>query len=222
VTDWHPQSQFTYLDADRHNLFARATLDLDPSFSLGLQGDISFTVYDSTRFQNNGAIYSFGPFYRWKLSEYLTWQSGGGITGGFFDRGGLNRDGQDPNGFYAYTQLLHKASEYFSHSLNLNRTTQFGLNTNFVEVTSARYNAAWKAFPSVTFNLQVFGEYAEESGRYGFAENAARYGAGVGVSRQLNDHLSVSASYNYVQKDSNLFLQDYYQNRVILELAYRF
>jgi hypothetical protein len=222
VNVWHPQSTFAYLDNTQHNLFGRASLELDPSFTVGAEASLSYTEYDSTRFQNNGAIYNIGPFFRWRASQFLTMQAGGGYTGGLFNKGGLNGDRQSPSGYYANYEVQHKATEYLTHTLSLARSTQFGLNSNYVEVDSVRHSATWRVFPTLTVNTSLFLERAEESGHGPGAENAWRWGGGLGFGHQITEHLNFSMSYNYVQKDSNLLLQDYYQNRVLLELGYRF
>ncbi|MBA2744093.1 MAG: outer membrane beta-barrel protein, partial [Chthoniobacterales bacterium] len=49
-----------------------------------------------------------------------------------------------------------------------------------------------------------------------------RYGGALTVGYQLTPHVTLGARYQYTQKDSDVELRDYRQNRVSVDATYSF
>jgi outer membrane protein assembly factor BamA len=54
------------------------------------------------------------------------------------------------------------------------------------------------------------------------AEHIHRYGGALSLGYQLTPHVTLGFRYQYTQKDSDLPLRDYRQNRVSLDGTYSF
>ena len=54
------------------------------------------------------------------------------------------------------------------------------------------------------------------------AEDIHRYGGALTLGYQLTQHVTLGFRYQYTQKDSDLPLRDYSQNRVSLDGTYSF
>ena len=84
-----------------------------------------------------------------------------------------------------------------------------------------RYNLAWRVLNNVTLAGDVFYDHDVESGGP-FNERINRYGGDISVGYQFNRHIAAALHYAYIQKDSDAYLRDYYQNRVGLDVDYHF
>ena len=123
--------------------------------------------------------------------------------------------------FYYSVTLNNRINAYLTHSLSFGREADLGLISNYVKVDYIRYNIAWRALGNVTLAGDVFYDHDVESGGP-YDERINRYGGDISLGYQFNRHLSVAGHYAYIQKDSDAYLRDYYQNRVGLDFDYHF
>ena len=117
--------------------------------------------------------------------------------------------------------MVGRVNAYLIHSLSLGRENDLGLTSNYIKVSYARWNAAWNFLRNFSLGTDLFYEHDEESGGL-IDETLNRYGGGFTLGYQFNFHLSAAFHYAYVQKDSDRNNRDYYQNRVGLDMNYRF
>ncbi|MFL6585238.1 MAG: hypothetical protein ACJ8KU_12060, partial [Chthoniobacterales bacterium] len=112
---------------------------------------------------------------------------------------------------------------------------QLGVNSNYVRLNYIRHTATWNIFLHTLLSTEFFYEDADDSGGFGpfprstnpflnpFApEHIHRYGGAFTVGYQLTPHVTLGLRYQYTQKDSDLPLRDYTQNRVAIDGTYSF
>jgi uncharacterized protein (PEP-CTERM system associated) len=109
---------------------------------------------------------------------------------------------------------------YFTHSISLGRQLQAGYSSDAVELIYFRHGAAWQLFRKTSVTTSLSYEYFKENRQQ--PETGNRYGAGLGLSRALTRKLTGSLRYAFYYKDSDVDASDYTQNRLVLDLVYRF
>jgi len=115
--------------------------------------------------------------------------------------------------------------------------TQLGVNSDYTTLNYVRYIANWNILYHTLLSTELFYEDAEDSGGSGplfipapgvflfnpfVAEHIHRYGGALTLGYQLTQHVTLGLRYQYTQKDSDLPLRDYRQNRVSFDGTYSF
>ena len=215
-------SEFDFLDRREEQFYASAALRVSDAVSVGLDGSAALVHY-LTDFNNNGTTWSAGPFVEATLSNYTTVRLAGGYQAMDFDQSGTSGDTTQYGGWYGNVTVAQRLNQYWSHSLSAGHEARLGLEVNFSEYTYARYLAQWRINPRLVASLEGFAENANESGTAAQnSEDAFRWGAGANFTYRLGNKLSLEVGYQYVNKNSNLPLRDYYQNVGTLVVKYDF
>jgi opacity protein-like surface antigen len=219
------QDEFSYLDYDSHNFVNNLRIDVNPSVQTGIKSLISLTDYDDN-FQNDSAVLRVGPFVRAKISENTEVAGEVMYVMGLFDAptrvaGRSNFDGDDIQNVNANGQITNRLNQHMSQRFNAGYETRLGTTSNFYDIAYARYAYSWQVLSPLTFDVEGFYEYGTESGTI-FSENFHRYGAGAGLSYRLTKSIVTGLKYKYIEKDSDQFGNDYFQNSVTLDFQYRF
>ncbi len=220
VTFLSSTRQFEQLNHAAEKVNAHGTFQFSRTFSAGLSAAGGYTHYDQN-FLNDNRSYSFGVDTVLALSRRLILSAEAGINFYDFDSGG--KVGQTPNqrSFYLSAAAEHRLGQDLSHTLRVSRELQLGVASDVVEVWSARYQAELKVAEQTFLSPRLFYENGRELKTAG-GESYHRFGAGVGVTRQLSEKLRGGISYAFTLKDSDLALRSYRQNSVTLDLSYRF
>ncbi len=238
-------SDYDYLDRSAEQFLASAVYQLAPRMFLGVEGTYAITDYDKG-VQNNSTGGTIGAYFDITPTPYLRIIARGGYQHADFDNNGSFNTGvaqdtlffngaspvkQLPNGaypddsqlnsFYWNLTINHRINAYLSENLSSGRENDLGLTSNYLEVNYVRYNIAWRARSNVTVGGDLFYENDQESGGP-FDESLQRYGGDVTLGYEFNLHLSATAHYAYIRKDSDVSFEDYYQNRVGVDVSYRF
>jgi hypothetical protein len=216
-------SQFDFIDRQTHSIHGQLTHQLNDRINTGIFTSVGLTEYDES-FNNNSVITTVGAFIESPLSEYLTGRVEGSYMFGEFESGsapGANGDADDLSSFAFEGSLSHRLNEVVSHTLSGGRMARLGTTTNFYELWYARHHANIKLVDKTSLHTQAFMEFGDESGGI-LSEEFFRWGAGVTLSYQLTEALRTQLNYLFIDKDSDRALGDYYQNRVTLDLNYRF
>lgn len=217
---WSTRSLFSGLDRSSDLFYANAGLKINPTTVLGIGAGGGFTDYSET-VQNDYKHYSVGPYLEAALTEYITVRADAGFTRYMYESSGRIGDPEgNLNSIYGMLSLRHRVNENFSHTFSAIHQTQPGTSSNFLELYTLREDIAWKLGYGITLSVPLFYDHGGESGLT--AEGLDRYGAGVMVGYQLMEKLQVSAGYQYVKKESDRVLRGYDQNRVTVDLTYRF
>jgi hypothetical protein len=219
--------EFDYLERADEQFNASIAYQIAPRTYLGVEGSFSIVNYRD-RVLNDSRGFSAGPYVDWAISPYLRIVARAGFEhrsfssntqGGF--NGGLFRDGSDLNGWYGNFTIQHRVNAYVTQNISAGRTNELGYTSNFNQLYFVRYGVDWRASSQLSVGLSGFYEHVQTSGGL-LEETLTRYGAGISASYQFNLKMAGTLRYSYVKKDSDLPLNDYYQNRVTLDLNYRF
>ncbi len=212
--------EFDYLERADEQFNASVSYTIAPRTFVGLEGTYSISNYRQNTL-NDSSGYSIGPFLDWAVSPYLRLVLRGGFEHRSFERGGLYGDTHNLDGWYGSIGITHRVNAYVTQTLSAGRTNELGFTSNFNTVYFVRYGVDWRANSQLTFHGEAFFEDVTTSG--GSLEEAlTRYGISLGASYQLTQRIGSSLRYSYTRKNSDNNANDYYQNRVTLDLNYRF
>jgi hypothetical protein len=239
--------QYDYLNRSAEQFLASAVYQIMPRTFLGIEGTYAITDYDKD-VQNGSTGGTVGLYFDITPTPYLRFIARGGYQGADFDGNGSSYNiGLFPNGqliggvpptsrqladggfadqstlssFYWNLSVNHRINAYLSENLSAGRENDLGLTSNYLEVNYVRYNAAWRALSNVTLGGDAFYENDQESGGP-YDQSLQRFGGDITLGYQFNLQLSATAHYAYIKKDSDIYLLNYYQNRVGVDLTYQF
>ena len=231
---WATNSNFDYLDRNA-DIFS-GTVGFTPTSTLtvGVEGNVVDTYYDKMVL-NDSWTYSGGLFLETQLTSNLRVRIAGGYQWIDFDNTGLVNDAHNYSDYYANILISHRLNSIFSHNLSVGHEAQLGVNSNYIRLNYIRHTANWNIFLHTLVTTELFYEKADDSGGQGLiflpgvpginpfaAEHIHRYGGALSIGYQLTPHVTLGLRYQYTQKDSNLPLRDYRQNRIGLDGTYSF
>ena len=199
--------------------YGRVGMRVTPAITTGVEAGGGFTDYESDFFNDN-TQYSVGPFVEAQLTRDLSGRLAGGYVRSDFDSTGAIAAPDSVDDFYAELSFNHQLSQYMSHQLALGREAKSGAEAELVTLWYARYKNDWALSRVLTLHTDLFYEKGRE--RSGVGERLWRVGAGFGATVPLSRQLSVSASYQFLYKDSDEPNRDYLQNLVSLQFRYAF
>ncbi len=211
---------FSYLDRSAEELTFSAYFALTSTTGAGLETSAVFNHYDQD-FLNDSTTYSVGPFVETQITNYLKLRAAAGYQFINFDGGGTVGDASDSNDFYANILLSHRINAAISQTISAGHESQLGVNSNYVALNYIRHTANWNIINGVLFSTEFFYEDGDDSGGL-FSEHIQRYGGAATLGYQLTPHITLGLRYQYTQKQSDLPLRDYKQNRVALDGTYSF
>lgn len=224
------EDEFDFIDRHSHLFHASASFDFDPTFQAGVGIYGRIDEYDSS-FLNDNFTLSSGPFFTWRASPYITLQGNFGFSYGDFSTSndttanvtqGLSvGDTSQLHSPYGNLSLSHRVNAYVSHSLVAGYDNPVGLTSNFYHLWYAQHNTQWNIVKDLSIGTRLFVEHAQDSGGV-LAERVWLYGGGLTLGYQLTPKLRTNLSWLHTERDSDVFLRDYSQNRVILSLYYQF
>src|SRR3954469_4825855 len=229
-------SDFDYLDRNAEIVSGSIGFTPTSTMTVGVEGSFVDTYYDQNVL-NDSRTYSVGAFLETQLTSYLKLRVAGGYQKIDFDSGGLVNDPHDLNDYYANALLSHRVNAVLTQNLSVGHETQLGVNSNYVKLNYVRHTTTWNIFYHTLFSTELFYEDADDSGGSGIffqpipgvpnvnpfvAEHIHRYGGALTLGYQLTPHVTLGLRYQYTQKDSDVPLRDYKQNRVSLDGTYSF
>ena len=226
---------FDYLDRNAEMVTGSIAITPSSTVSVGVEGAFVDTYYDQNVL-NDSIAYSAGAFLETQITSYLKLRVAGGYQNIDFDSTGLVSDFHDVSDYYANLLLSHRVNSVFTHSLSAGHETQLGINSNYITLNYVRHTANWNILYHTLLSTELFYEDADDSGGififvpgpgvplfnpFG-AEHIHRYGGALSLGYQLTPHVTLGFRYQYTQKDSDLPLRDYSQNRVSFDGTYSF
>jgi hypothetical protein len=217
---WSFDNEFNYLNRDAEIVSARVAFVVSPTIRAGVEATASTSDYEE-KFQSDSYGFRAGPFAEVRLSENLALDARGGFQYTDYLGNGLNGDREDLIGYYATGAVTHRVNRYLTHSITLGKDNLEGLTSNFTERYFVRHNANWNFIRDWAVSTELFFEHLDDSDAF-FREASNRWGGAISLSRTLTKKLNMTLGYRYTQKDSELADRDYYQNRVTLDLNYKF
>jgi len=226
---------FDYLDRNAEMFTGSIAITPSSTMSVGLEGAWVDTYYDQNVL-NDSIAYSAGLFLETQITSNLKLRVAGGYQNIDFDNNGLIIDPHNVSDYYANVLLSHRVNSQLTQSLSAGHETQLGINSNYITLNYIRHTANWNILYHTLLSTELFYEDADDSGGTflfvpapgvpllnPFApEHIHRYGGALSLGYQLTPHVTLGFRYQYTQKDSDLPLRDYSQNRVSLDGTYSF
>ena len=210
------------------NRYSEDLLNDSDTFSVGAFVETQVTQYVKVRVAGGYQTISFaddnvalGPFPTGFFNNPANIPAGATLDDNFL----IFPDQGDLDDFYANILISHRISAAFTHRLSAGHESQLGVNSNYIQLNYIRHTATWNILNKTLLSTEFFYEDAEESGgflNFGEGEELRRYGGALSLGYQLTRHVTLGARYQYTQKDSDVPLRDYRQNRVSLDGTYSF
>jgi hypothetical protein len=145
-------SSDAYLNWNTQDIFLRTGWRFAEKTQAGIEASASFTSYASGSLGDTSS-YSIGPYADWQITDYIRADLHGGPT--LYDLGSTSVAGSTSklNSYYLRLGLYHQLTEHLSHSLNVQRNVELGLNqgSQYIEDFLATYAISW----TVTSRTQI-------------------------------------------------------------------
>jgi hypothetical protein len=213
-------SMFDYLDRNAEILTGSVGFSPTSTIGVGLESSFVYTYYDQS-FLNDSTAVSVGAYIETQITNNMKVRLAAGYQRISFDSGGGVFDANDLDDFYVNILISHRLNAIISHSLAAGHETQLGINSNYITLNYIRHTVSWNIIRNTLLSTEFFYEDSDESGGI-FSEHAHRFGGALSIGYQLTQHVTLGARYQYTQKDSDVFLRDYEQNRILLDGTYSF
>lgn len=219
-------SDFDYLNRNAEELSGSMSFAVTSTTSVGVEGNAVFTYYDQNVL-NDSTTYSVGGFVETQLSNYLKVRFAGGYQWIDFDHnfvdffGFMFLDKKDLADYYANVLVSHRINSTLKQTLSAGHESQLGVNSNYITLNYIRHTVSWNIIRNTLLSTEFFFEDADDSGGF-IDEHLHRFGGALTVGYQLTPHVTLGARYQYTQKDSDVLLRDYKQNRVSIDGTYSF
>jgi len=240
-------NQFDYLDHNSEIVYGSAAFIVNPTLTVGAEGNAVFTRYDhgdAFGNLNDNEDYSVGGFVELAVTNNLKVRVAGGYQWIDFDQNFVTfpfgpflvqfPDHKNLEDYYVNGLIGHRINAQLSQTLSAGHENQLGIQSNFITLNYVRHTLTWNLIRNVLLSTEFFFEDAEESGgplnasvssvlsgqRQG--EHFQRIGGAITLGYQLTPHVTLGLRYQGTSKDSDVFLRDYNQNRISLDGTYSF
>lgn len=233
-------SEFEYLDRNADSIGGSIAYIVNPTITVGAEGNVVWTRYDDNNNNNNNTgsgilndneEYRVGGFVEAGLTSNLKVRVAGGYQWLDFDQNFVTfffgpfpikfQDHKNLEDYYANILVTHRFNAQIFQTLSAGHETQLGVNSNFITLNFVRHTVSWNIIRNTLLTTEFFFEDAEESGGP-IAEHFQRVGGAVTLGYQLTPHVTLGVRYQGTSKDSDVFLRDYNQNRVSVDGTYSF
>ncbi len=213
-------TEFEYLTHASELFFTQVGFAANPTAVVGLEVGGGLTDYDENVL-NDLTHFNVGVFSRYQVSDKLNLRLSGGYT--IYtadDKNETTNSVTDADAVYGDLSVTHRLHSKFDYGVSVGRQIQLGIYSDTLDIFYARLHQTWNLLHKFNIRTSQFYEHAEESGTT--PETLDRFGAGLELGYQLTKKLSASARYDFIKKDSNFPRAGYTQNRLVLDLLYRF
>ena len=221
---------FEYLDRNAEEFSGNAQFMVASTTGIGVEGYGVLTNYDQ-HLLNDSVDYSVGGFIETQLSSNLKLRVAGGAQWIDFDDNVVRLfvlgapitfvDKRHLMDYYANVLITHRLNATIKQTVSAGHETQLGVNSNYIVLNYIRHTVSWNIIRNTLLGTEFFYEDADDSGGF-INEHLHRFGGALTVGYQLTPHVTIGARYQYTQKDSDVLLRDYQQNRVSVDGTYSF
>ena len=218
-------SEFDYLNRNSDSVTVSASYAASSTTGIGVEGAFVSNRYGEAGL-NNSDTYSGGAFVETQVSNYLKLRVAGGYQNISFagDTDTINgivyADQPNLSTYYVNALVAHRINAAITQNLAVGREAQLGVDSNYVELIYVRHTATWNIINRTLLTTELFYEDGQDSG--GIDEHFQRWGGALAVGYQLTRHVTLGARYQYTDKNSDLPLRSYQQNRVAIDGTYSF
>lgn len=211
---------FDYLNRNAEELMGTAQFTVSSTTNVGVETNFVYNYYGENVL-NNSDTFSAGAFVESQLTNNLRARVAGGYQMIDFENGGTVNDFTDVEDYYVNLLVTHRINSAIRQSLSAGHENQLGVNSNSIRLNYVRHTVSWNIIRNTLLSTEFFYEDADESGGF-IDEHFHRYGGALTLGYQLTPHVTLGLRYQYTQKDSDVPLRDYEQNRVSLDGTYSF
>jgi hypothetical protein len=213
-------SDFDYLNRNAEELQGTIQFAATSTTGIGLESYAVFNHYDQNVL-NDSTDYAMGAFVETQLTNYLKLRAAAGYQWIDFDHNGSVGDQNDLADYYANVLISHRLNATIKQTLSAGHESQLGVNSNYIVLNYIRHTVSWNIIRNTLLSTEFFYEDADESGGF-ISEHLHRFGGALTVAYQLTPHVTLGLRYQYTQKDSDVALRGYKQNRVSVDGTYSF
>lgn len=240
------EKAFEYQSRSSELLNARAVYLLNPTTQIGLQAGASAAEFDlqpayvtnsipiyvgtnllgflpqrvpAYNFLSNQKSVNFGPYFQSRLSQHMKVTASAGYAIYFQEYDSSFGKAGNSAAFYTDLQFEHKVNSQFGYNLNIGRQVRQGLTTDTLNYTYVRFTPTWRVFNELTVFLPLNFDSTTIDRRN---EQYQYYNFGLSASYRVSSKLTLTGSYNYRRRDSNLPGGNYTQNQLVLDTRYSF
>jgi hypothetical protein len=213
-------SDFDYLNRNAEELSATAQFAVSSTTSVGIESYAVFNYYGQNVL-NDSTDYAVGAFVETQITPNVRLRAAGGYQNINFATGGSVDDFSDVSDYYANLLLTHRLNSAIYQTISAGHENQLGVNSNSIRLNYVRHTVNWNVIRNTLLTTEFFYEDAHESGGF-IDEHFHRFGGALTLGYQLTAHVTLGLRYQYTQKDSDVALRSYDQNRVSLDGTYSF
>ncbi|MEY2527564.1 MAG: hypothetical protein QOE73_2335 [Verrucomicrobiota bacterium] len=223
-------SAFDYLNRNAEELSGSMSFAVASTTNIGVEGTWVYTYYDQN-FLNDSHTYTAGAFVETQITNNLRLRVAGGYQWIDFDHNFVNlnffgflipfQDKKDLGDYYANILISHRINSTLKQTLSAGHESQLGVNSNYITLNYIRHTVSWNIIRNTLLSTEFFYEDADDSGGF-IDEHLHRFGGALTVGYQLTPHVTLGGRYQYTQKDSDVMLRDYKQNRISIDGTYSF
>ncbi len=221
---YSPEKIFSYVNRHEHKAALNVEHALAANFLVGAGTSYAIVDFDE-QVNNDGTIFTFGPYFDWKITELIGLYAGIAYNNWDYDQGAVTDTFGDKSSLEDATwmvRLSHVANEVFNHQLEWYRAINVSNTANFNTTDGIRYTAAYNLTPRVRLDGAIGYEDVESSGGLLLNNNYDRWIAGISTELVLGPRLTAEVGYRYIDKTSDANLQSYEQNQFRIFFKYDF
>lgn len=221
---YSPEDIFAYVNRFEHKIALNVERPLAANFLLGAGASYAIVDFDE-EVNNDGTIFTFGPYFEWKVTEVIGLYAGLAFNDWDYDQGALTDTFGDESQYQDYTwmvRLSHVANEVFNHQIEWYRAVDVSNTANYNITDGIRYTAAYNLTPRIRLDGAVGYEDVESSGGLLENNNFDRWIAGISTELVLGPRLTAEVGYRYIDKVSDATFQSYEQNQFRVFFKYDF
>src|SRR6266478_9345948 len=169
-------NRFDYLNRNSEIVQGSAAFIVNPTITIGAEGNTVFTRYDQSVLSDN-KDYSVGGFVEVALTNNLKVRAAGGYQWIDFDHNFVNfrfgpfvfavPDQKDLQDYYVNGLIAHRINAQLSQTVSAGHENQLGINSNYITLNYVRHTLTWNLIRNTLLSTEFFFEDAKESG--GFA-----------------------------------------------------
>jgi hypothetical protein len=217
-------SDFDYLDRNAEELSGTLGVNVASNTIVGVESYAVFNYYDQ-HVLNDSTDWAIGGFVETQLTNYLKLRAAAGYQWIDFDNNAVVStqfsDSTKLSDYYANVLITHRINAAIRQSVSAGHESQLGVNSDYITLNYVRHTVSWNIIRNTLLSTEFFYEDADDSGGF-IDEHFQRYGGAITVGYQLTPHVTLGLRYQYTQKDSDVPLRDYTQNRVSVDGTYSF
>ena len=217
-------SDFDYLNRNAEELSGTLGVNVASTTMVGVESYAVFNYYDENVL-NDSTAWAVGGFVETQLTNYLRLRAAAGYQAIDFDNNAeistQFADSTKLSDYYANVLVTHRINAVIRQSVSAGHESQLGVNSDYITLNYVRHTVSWNIIRNTLLSTEFFYEDAEDSGGF-IDEHFQRYGGALTVGYQLTPHVTLGLRYQYTQKDSDVVLRDYKQNRVSIDGTYSF